>query len=248
MPKIRLDQAMLRLGLAATRSQAGEYIKLGYVKVADRVIYKSDNLVPSNAKITLLITDQYVSRGGYKLASVANSLLVLFKDTVVLDVGSSVGGFTDYALRHGARQVFAVDAGTNQLHPQLRVDSRVSLYERTDIRDIKSLPQVPDIVLIDVNFISLRDVLPHIKKLCGPQTTILALVKPQFEATNDRLKHEGIIKNTRIRRDILKDFEQWARNYFVITNKADSGIPGAKGNLERFYLLKCRQNTTKPVI
>jgi 23S rRNA (cytidine1920-2'-O)/16S rRNA (cytidine1409-2'-O)-methyltransferase len=238
---------MLRLGLAATRSQAGDYIKLGYVKIADRVVYNPDSLVPSKAKISISIADQYVSRGGNKLASVAGTLSVSFKDAVVLDVGSSAGGFTDYALKQGARQVFAVDAGTNQLHPRLQHDSRVSLSERTDIRDVKSLPSVPDIILIDVSFISLREVLPHIRKLCGLKTAVLALVKPQFEATDDNLKHEGIIKNARIRRDILKEFEQWVRHYYVIAGKADSGIPGAKGNLERFYLLKCRRKATGPI-
>jgi 23S rRNA (cytidine1920-2'-O)/16S rRNA (cytidine1409-2'-O)-methyltransferase len=238
MPKIRLDQAMLRQGLAATRSQAVNYIKLGYVKIADHVEYKPDCLVSTNAKLSLSITEQYVSRGAYKLASVKHALQLSFKDKVVLDVGSSVGGFTDYALRQGARQVIAVDKGSNQLHSSLRVDKRVILYEQTDIRDIKSLPALPDIILIDVSFISLRSVLPHIKLLSGPQTAILALVKPQFETTADQLKHEGVIKNARIRRDILKDFEQWARHYFIIAGKADSGVSGAKGNLERFYLFK----------
>jgi 23S rRNA (cytidine1920-2'-O)/16S rRNA (cytidine1409-2'-O)-methyltransferase len=245
MPKIRLDHAMLRQGLATTRSQAENYIKLGYVKVASRLINQPDYAVPSNAKIQLSIVDQYVSRGGYKLASIAPSLQLSFKDMVVLDVGSSTGGFTDYALRQGARQVIAVDAGTNQLHPSLRVDSRVKLYEQTDIRDMKSLPLKPDIVLIDVSFLSLREILPHIEKLCGVQTTILALVKPQFETTNNDLKYAGVIKNSRIRRDILKNFEQWARHSFVIIDKADSSISGSKGNLERFYVLKCRKTTSQ---
>jgi 23S rRNA (cytidine1920-2'-O)/16S rRNA (cytidine1409-2'-O)-methyltransferase len=243
MPKIRLDYAMLRQGLATTRSQAENYIKLGYVKVGNRLINRPDYLMPNNAKIELSIVDQYVSRGGYKLASIARSLPLSFKDMVVLDVGSSTGGFTDYALRQGARQVIAVDAGTNQLHPSLRVDSRVRLYEQTDIRDMKSLPLEPNIVLIDVSFISLREILPHIEKFCGAQTTILALVKPQFETTINDLKHEGVIKNSRIRRDILKNFEQWAHHSFVIVSKADSSIPGSKGNLERFYVLKCRKTT-----
>jgi 23S rRNA (cytidine1920-2'-O)/16S rRNA (cytidine1409-2'-O)-methyltransferase len=247
MPEIRLNQAVLSHGLAANRSQAKNYIKLGYVKVNGQVINKTDSFVPANAKLTLSITELYVSRGAYKLESVMDSLQLSFRGKIVLDVGSSVGGFTDYALRQGASQVIAVDVGTNQLHPSLRVDKRVSLYEQTDILNISSLPIVPDIVLIDVSFISLRGILPHVKQLCGPQTAILALVKPQFEAESDNLKNNGIIKNEHIRRDILKAFEQWARQYFVIMGKADSGVHGAKGNQERFYLLKCHNLMPKTV-
>ena len=239
MPKIRLDQAMLRQGLTDSRTQAENFIKLGYVEVDDQVITKPDRLIPANAKIKLTITGKYVSRGAYKLESVSKTMQLSFKDAVVLDVGSSVGGFTDYAIRHGASQVIAVDVGTNQLHPSLRVDQRVLLYEQTDIRDLKSLSVVPDIVLIDVSFISLRNILPSVEQLCGAQTNILALVKPQFETTSDSLKHEGLIKNEHIRRDILKNFEKWVKQSYVIITKADSGVSGAKGNLERFYLLKC---------
>ncbi len=239
MPKLRLAQVMLKQGMAATRSQAEKYIKLGYVKVNNRIIDQVDSFVPMGTKPELSVKEQYASRAAYKLSSIIKSLQLSFKDMVVLDVGSSIGGFTDYALRHGASQVFAVDAGTNQLHPRLRADTKVLLYEQTDIRDIKSLPAIPDIVLIDVSFISIRAILPHVVELCGPQTVILALVKPQFETTADNLKHDGIIKNAHIRRDILKDFELWARDLFVIVGKADSAVAGVKGNLERFYLLKC---------
>lgn len=156
----------------------------------------------------------------------------------MLDVGSSTGGFTDYALQHGTRKVIAVEVGTNQLHPSLQGNERIELHEQTDIRDMHELSTTPDIVVIDVSFISLRDILPHIITLCSAQTQIVAMVKPQFEATVSNLKHKGVIKNDRMRRDILKSFEDWARQYFVVSEKADSEIAGAKGNLERFYLLR----------
>jgi 23S rRNA (cytidine1920-2'-O)/16S rRNA (cytidine1409-2'-O)-methyltransferase len=248
MPKIRLDQAVLSHKLAANRSQAENYIKLGYINVNGQVINKADSLVSANAKLTLSITEQYVSRGAYKLESVMDTLQLSFRGKIVLDVGSSVGGFTDYALRQGASQVIAVDVGTNQLHPSLRTDERVTLFERTDILGVSSLPVVPDIILIDVSFISLRSILPHVRQFCGPQTAILALVKPQFEAESDNLKNNGIIKNEHIRRDILKAFEQWALPNFVIIGKADSGIHGTKGNLERFYFLKCHKPIPKTVM
>jgi 23S rRNA (cytidine1920-2'-O)/16S rRNA (cytidine1409-2'-O)-methyltransferase len=199
-------------------------------------------MVGEDAVIELTATEQYVSRAGLKLASVAKVLRLDFRDKVMLDVGSSTGGFTDYALQHGTRRVIAVEVGTNQLHPSLHGHEKIELHEQTDIRAMHELSATPDIVVIDVSFISLRDILPHIATLCTPQTQIVAMVKPQFEATVSSLKHKGVIKNDRMRRDILKSFEDWSRQYFVVVDKADSEIAGSKGNLERFYLLK---STTK---
>src|SRR5690606_9611987 len=117
---------------------------------------------------------------GLKLASVAKLLGLDFKDKAVLDVGSSTGGFTDYALQHGAKKVFAVDVGTEQLHPSLRGNPRVELHEKTDIRDFYLPDEKPDIIVIDVSFISLREVLPHLaKNLSGKHTQIAAMLKPQ---------------------------------------------------------------------
>lgn len=266
MTKQRLDQAVLARGLAPTRSQAESWIRLGKVKVEGRVITKPGFLVDLEAAVKLEAAEQYVSRAGLKLASVARALDLDFRGKVMLDVGSSTGGFTDYALQHRARKVIAVDVGTDQLHPTLHGDPRIELHEQTDIRDIApatglrlptkrlltvesllsekperpalSLSEVPDIVVIDVSFISLRAILPHVATLAGKQTIIVPMVKPQFEAVAANLKHKGVIKNDRMRRDILKAFEDWARQYFVILDKADSEVSGAKGNLERFYKLQ----------
>jgi 23S rRNA (cytidine1920-2'-O)/16S rRNA (cytidine1409-2'-O)-methyltransferase len=114
----------------------------------------------------------------------------------------------------------------------------IELHEQTDIRDMHELSSTPDIVVIDVSFISLRDILPSVARLSTPRTQIIAMVKPQFEAQATNLKHKGVIKNDHMRRDILKGFEEWARQHFVILDKADSEITGAKGNLERFYKLQ----------
>ena len=180
--------------------------------------------------------ERYVSRAGLKLASVAESLKLDFKDKTVLDVGSSTGGFTDYALQHGARKVIAVDVGTNQLHHSLRGNPKIELHEKTDIRDFITDENI-DIVVADVSFISLHEILPHVAKLSSGQTQIVAMAKPQFEAAQGSL-NKGVVKNERLRRDILKGFETWARRYFVIIDKADSKVAGAKGNRERFYLLR----------
>lgn len=236
MTKQRLDAQLATLGLVPTRSQGESVIKLGEVKVNGQVIRKPGHFVHPTDKIVLAKKDRYVSRAGLKLASVAQLLKLDFRGTTVLDVGSSTGGFTDYALKHGAKKVFAVDVGTEQLHPSLRRDKRIELHEKTDIRDFIT-PIAPDIVVMDVSFISLREILPHISTLSDEKTQIVAMLKPQFEAGKSQV-NKGVIKNDSVRRQILKDFELWAKHYFVVIDKRDSDVAGAKGNQERFYLLK----------
>lgn len=236
--KTRLDQALVEKGLVVSRSQAESFIKLGQVTVNGKVVAKPGYFVDENADVKLSTKEQYVSRAGLKLASIAEQFSLDFRDKVVLDVGSSTGGFTDYALQHGAKKVIAVDVGTDQLHPSLHGDERIELHEQTDIRNMTELSDEVDIVVIDVSFISLRDILPQVSKLVGAKTQVIAMVKPQFEAGSSS-KHKGVIKNDRMRRDILQDFEAWVKQSFVLEQKADSQVAGAKGNVERFYLLKC---------
>jgi 23S rRNA (cytidine1920-2'-O)/16S rRNA (cytidine1409-2'-O)-methyltransferase len=235
--KQRLDQRLVQIGLVTSRSQAESYIKLGEVKVDGRVVTKPGFLVDDEAKVQLTAKEQYVSRAGLKLASIAQTLKLDFKDKIVLDVGSSTGGFTDYALQHGARKVIAVEAGTGQLHPNLHGNPRIELHEKTDIRDFSTAENI-DIVVADLSFVSLREILPSVAKLGNPNTQIVVMVKPQFEAEQSSLKHKGVIKNDKMRREILKDFETWAHDKFMTVDKADSEVAGAKGNRERFYLLK----------
>lgn len=236
--KTRLDHALVLQGIVPSRSQAESWIRLGKVTVGGKVVMKPGHFVRPGDKLALLANEQYVSRAGLKLASVATLLELDFKGKTVLDVGSSTGGFTDYALKHGAKMVYAVDVGTDQLHPSLRAHPAINLHEKTDIRDFYLEGDRPDIVVIDVSFISLRDILPHIaSKLSGSDTQVVAMVKPQFEAGRTQVT-KGVIKNDSVRRDILKDFESWARQYFIVGDKHDSEVAGAKGNRERFYLLR----------
>lgn len=257
MTKHRLDQLLAMKGLVTSRSQAESWIGLGKVTVDGKVAHKSGQFVNVNADIKLMADEKYVSRAGLKLASVARLLGVDFRGKTVLDVGSSTGGFTDYALQHGATGVFAVDVGTDQLHPSLRGDKRIDLHEKTDIRDViigkfkkddmkyggafTLVASAADIVVIDVSFISLREILPHIaRELSTTDTQIVAMVKPQFEAGREQVS-KGIIKNDAVRRQILRDFEVWAKQYFVTVDKRDSEVAGSKGNRERFYLLRTLQ-------
>ena len=182
--------------------------------------------------------ERYVSRAAYKLDSVADELKLDFKDKLVLDVGSSTGGFTDYALNNGARTVIAVDKGTDQLAVKLRGDSRINLHEKTDIRKFKTL-LIPDILLVDVSFVSLREILPDLVRFCAKDTLIIAMAKPQFEAKTNKDLNNGVVKNERVRRDIFRSFELWLKPRFFIIAKADSRVEGLKGNKERFYKLKC---------
>lgn len=245
---------MVRRKLVASRSSAENWIRLGKVTVNGKVVTRSGQFVDDTSDVKLTATERYVSRAGLKLASVASKFDVVFRDAIVLDVGSSTGGFTDYALQHGAKKVIAVDVGTDQLHPSLRKDRRVELHEKTDIRNvylddagrlmldarksrIKNQESNIDIVVIDVSFISLREILPHIATLIDKESIVLAMLKPQFEAGRSQVS-KGVIKNNTIRREILRDFEFWVKKYYVIEDKADSDVAGAHGNQERFYKLK----------
>jgi len=235
----RLDKELVHRGLVNSRSQAENMIEHGDVKVGGEVVKKPAYIVHADAKIKLNINNQYVSRAALKLKSAAQKLNIDFKGKTILDVGSSTGGFTDYALQKGAIKSIAVDVGTDQLHPSLRANTQIELHEKTDIRNFQSesLNDV-DIAVCDVSFISLREILPSVKKmLIKPDAVIVAMVKPQFEA-GEAQKNKGVIKNDTVRRKILRNFENWSKRHFIIVDKADSEVSGKKGNTERFYVLK----------
>ena len=196
-----------------------------------------------------------VSRAENKLAGAAQAFSYDFRGKTVLDIGSSTGGFTEYALLRGAKKVIAVEKGTRQMKAPLRFDPRIDLREKTDFFSVtrSSLSRDQDesdenesktntridTILADVSFISLKQVLLHAKKqLASPQTDFLVMLKPQFEARPFQLKN-GVVKNETIRREIIKDFEAWLKNNgFLIVNKRDNTLAGKNGNLERFYFLK----------
>lgn len=183
--------------------------------------------------------EKIVGRAELKLKEAAEAFDYDFRGKTVLDIGSSTGGFTEYALKRGAKKVIAVEKGTRQMKAPLRFDPRIELHEKTDIFDV-SLAEKPEVVLADVSFISLKDVLAHARKnLAGKETDFLVMLKPQFEARSDQL-NRGVVKNERMRREIIKDFEQWlTRNGFVVARKRDNETVGKVGkNQERFYLLK----------
>jgi 23S rRNA (cytidine1920-2'-O)/16S rRNA (cytidine1409-2'-O)-methyltransferase len=236
--KQRLDQALAAYKLVTTRSQAESFIRLGKVSVNGKVVTKTGTLVGIDDHVDIAVNTQYVSRAAYKLESVTKQFNLDFKDKVVLDVGSSTGGFTDYALQHGASKCICVEVGTDQLNLRLRENLKIELHEQTDIRDIRPNEiDIPDVVVIDVSFVSLGHILPHVATLISSDTLVVAMAKPQFEA-GKKLKNGGVIKNEKIRREILGELELSIKNHYVLLDKADSGVSGEKGNQERFYKLK----------
>ena len=222
-----------------------------------------DRDLKSHTSMQAMHTSMPVSRAENKLAGAAQAFSYDFRGKTVLDIGSSTGGFTEYALLRGAKRVIAVEKGTKQMKAPLRFDPRIDLREKTDIFSVtrSSLSRDQDesnenesknesktgsktgscidTILADVSFMSLKQVLLHAKKqLASPQTDFLVMLKPQFEARPFQLKN-GIVKNETIRRDIIKDFEAWLKNKgFLVINKRDNLLAGKNGNLERFYFLK----------
>jgi 23S rRNA (cytidine1920-2'-O)/16S rRNA (cytidine1409-2'-O)-methyltransferase len=236
--KKRLDVLMVEKGLAETRSRAQALIMAGQVSAEGRRFDKPGMSVDESTQLHVKEQPQFVSRAGQKLASVADELRLVFEGQTVLDVGSSTGGFTDYALQRGAARSYCVDVGTGQLAFKLRQDPRVVVMERTDIRQAK-LPKLVDIAVIDVSFISLRQVLGATFELVKQGGKVVAMAKPQFEAGKaiaDR--YRGVIPMGEERDSILASMREWMSEQWQIKGEADSGLAGSEGNVEHFFLLE----------
>jgi 23S rRNA (cytidine1920-2'-O)/16S rRNA (cytidine1409-2'-O)-methyltransferase len=185
--------------------------------------------------------NKFVSRAEGKLEGAVRAFRYDFRNKTVLDIGSSTGGFTELALKLGAKKVIAIEKGTNQMKAPLRFDTRVDLHEKTDFFDVQAgdfgIGEV-DVVVADVSFVSLTEVLAHAKKIVRKNSDFLVMLKPQFEAEPSQLV-KGVVKNEKMRREILKKFENWLKNNgFLVANKRDNDVAGKRGNIERFYLLK----------
>lgn len=245
--KKRLDIMMVERGMAASRSQAQALIMAGQVSADGRRLDKSGVMLDQTIELHLKDQPRFVGRAGEKLASVAEGFGLDFAGQSVLDVGSSTGGFTDFALQQGAAKVYCVDVGTGQLAYKLRQNPRVVVMEQTDIRDVtvgeglKALPGQADIAVIDVSFISLTKILEAVAPLVKQGGPIVAMVKPQFEAGKPIAdRYAGVIPMGKPRDDILAVLRSWASQRFEICAEADSGLAGMEGNLERFMLLRAK--------
>lgn len=197
MAKERLDQCLVRLSLAKTRSRAQQLIRDAKVLVNGEVVKKSGALVLDSDKIELREADhEFVSRGGLKLNAALKHWEIDVHGTICLDIGASTGGFTDCLLQSGAKKVYAVDVGTGQLDPKLKIDKRIVSLEKTHIKNLKAeqISEPIEVCVVDVSFISLKQVMPHVSKFIFKGSQLIALVKPQFELGPQSLDSRGIVK------------------------------------------------------
>ena len=239
--KKRLDILLVEKKLSETIKKAQALIMTGRVIVDDKISDKPGRLIDVSADVSVMKKYPYVSRGASKLEKAFQEFNLDFNDKTFCDIGSSTGGFTDFALQHGAKRIYAIDVGRGQLDQKLREDEQVVVMEKTDFRNVHELPDEVNYFLCDVSFISLRQILPHILELAvkGEQqkTNVIALIKPQFEAeTKEVSRGKGVIKSEQLRLEIVKEIKKFAQNLgFKIRGLTESPILGAKGNKE--YLI-----------
>ena len=232
----RADVLLVERGLFESRARARAAIDAGLVVADGKPVAKASETIASDAALSAQPAHPYVSRGGVKLAGALEQYSIDIEDHVCLDVGASTGGFTEVLLANGASLVFAIDVGRGQLHPSLHGHSRIVSMEETDIRDFEGrrLPARPDIVVIDVSFISLKAVLPVALSLAAAPMSLLALIKPQFEAPRKHSKR-GIIRNAMVHQEICDDITAFAASLGCTDIQVfPSSITGGDGNVEFF--------------
>jgi 23S rRNA (cytidine1920-2'-O)/16S rRNA (cytidine1409-2'-O)-methyltransferase len=234
--KKRIDLLLVERGLFESRARAQAAIEAGLVSANDKPVLKASETIPLDAVLRAQPAHPFVSRGGVKLMGALEQYPVDIEDHVCLDVGASTGGFTEVLLANGAGVVFAIDVGRGQLHPSLHDHPRIVSMEETDIRSLegKRLPARPDIVVIDVSFISLKAVLPVALSLAAAPMHLLALIKPQFEAARKHSKR-GIIRDADVHREVCDDIAAFAASLGCTGIRVfPSPITGGDGNIEFF--------------
>jgi 23S rRNA (cytidine1920-2'-O)/16S rRNA (cytidine1409-2'-O)-methyltransferase len=242
MAKVRLDNLLAERGLFGSRSRAAASVLAGEVLLGRdrRRAQKPGQLVADDELLDVDASAQFVSRGGTKLANALDATGVDPAGRRCLDVGASTGGFTDCLLQRGAAHVVAVDVAYGELSWRLRNDPRVTTVERTNARSLRAqdLPYRPDLIAIDVSFISLSKVLPAVLASAAPAFDCLALCKPQFEVGRDRVGSQGVVRDAAARRDALVAVASVARRCRAgVVAFVPSGLPGPKGNRETFVWL-----------
>jgi 23S rRNA (cytidine1920-2'-O)/16S rRNA (cytidine1409-2'-O)-methyltransferase len=234
--KQRADRLLVERGLFESRARAQAAIAAGRVTADGAPVRKASEELPLTTTIAATPEHPYVSRGGVKLAAALDRFGLDIKDRVCLDVGASTGGFAEVLLERGARRVYAVDVGRDQLHARLRGRSGLVSLEQTDIRslDRSRLAEPPDFVTIDVSFISLKLVIPAVEKLLASRASLLALIKPQFEAAR-RDSKKGIVRDPEVHAAICADIEAFlAARGWRVGGAVPSPILGGDGNREFF--------------
>jgi 23S rRNA (cytidine1920-2'-O)/16S rRNA (cytidine1409-2'-O)-methyltransferase len=240
---MRLDTLLTERKMVKSRNVAADLIKNGKVLVNGVIITKpaKEYTDSNNLIIEVLEQPKYVGRGGLKIEKALEEFKINPADLIILDVGSSTGGFTDCLLQKGAKKIYAVDVGTDQFDLELKNNPKVILMEKTDIRNVKSLPEEPDLAVIDVSFISLELVLPAVKSLLKNKGQIIALIKPQFETLRGDKNKSGIVKTDEIRNETLAKINGFAKKIGLnILGTIDSPILGGSGNKE--FLIWLQKN------
>jgi len=245
MEKFRLDQLLVNKDLVSSREKGKALIMAGQVYVNGEKVDKPGT--GFNENVILEIKGEslpYVSRGGFKLEKAIQEFHLELKDKIMLDIGASTGGFTDCALKNGAVKVYAVDVGYGQLAWSLRQDSRVKVMERKNARYLTSedIFEAVDIITIDVSFISLRKILPPLYTLLKEEGSIVALIKPQFEAGREQVGKNGVIREQSIHKQVIQDVINLCLNLnYTVCGLTYSPIKGPQGNIE--FLLWLQKET-----
>lgn len=250
--KKRIDVLLVEKGFFTSREKAKRSIMAGLVFVEQEKVMKPGELVDSTKTITVKGQEcPYVSRGGYKLEKALNEFNIDLKDKIVLDIGASTGGFTDCALQHGAKLVYALDVGYNQLDWKMRSHKQVITIERCNFR--YATPDLftkgtPEFACIDVSFISLRLILPVLKIILIDNGEVVALIKPQFEAGKDEVGNKGIVRNKKIHIKVIKEIIEFSESIgYSVLALTYSPIKGTEGNIEFLIHLKKASNVSKKV-
>jgi 23S rRNA (cytidine1920-2'-O)/16S rRNA (cytidine1409-2'-O)-methyltransferase len=231
--KQRLDLLLVEQGLAESRQRAQRLIMAGEVTVDERVVDKPGIRVPVAAQVIVKRGLPYVSRGGFKLAAALDAFELDVGGWIVADVGASTGGFTDCLLQQGAGRVYAIDVGYGQLAWKLQQDPRVVVMDRTNARHVERLPEVVDLATIDVSFISLKLIVPVVTGWLRPGGSIVALIKPQFEAGRAHVGRGGVVRDPSVHQAVLGDLTNWAETQGLgLMGLIRSPITGPKGNVE----------------
>ncbi len=259
--QIRLDTALVELGIFETEEQGRRTLLAGELEInGDRnikpgktvSIKKTDDgkkeLFSGKTKLVVCIRQKmpFVSRGGLKLQAAIEKFEILPKGMMALDIGSSTGGFSDCLLQRGAKKIYCVDCGRGQLHSKIRDDKRVVTLEKTNARFLtkEQIPETPDIVVIDVSFISLELILPVVDKLGASGTIVIALVKPQFEVSKDKISKGGVVKNVKDRKDVVEKIKRFMFGLsWTVIGEIESPITGPAGNHEFLLVAKILKRT-----
>ncbi len=242
----RLDILIVEKGFIKSRQRAKSVIMAGKVLVDNNPVDKPGTFIKNDAKIIVKIDDNpFVSRGGLKLENALKSIPVSVKNLTCLDIGASTGGFTDCLLQNGAAKVYAVDVGYGQFDWSLRQNSKVKVIERTNIRHMpyEKIREKVDIVVADTSFISLKIVIPSAEKFMRHDTKVLALIKPQFEAGKKNVGKGGVVKDSKIREQVIQDLELFFKERGYSVNQViPSPILGPKGNREYIISLNYKES------